>query len=287
MVNQPNRQQETLAQAIHRRKSIRAYTGEPLAAEHLAMLKGIAKSAPRLTNTPVRFAFITDKNQIDRIFVGIMGNYGKVKHAPVLLVGLAGPGSHSLESLGFTMEYLILEATRHNLGTCWISGMFSQKNVVETVTLEPGEEVLAVSPLGYPAGSGGGKLLKSLAGSEKRKPLKDIVFAGQWQGDAQALLDSRADLARIAEAVRWAPSAMNRQPWRLILTETAAFLLSTSKKSGLDNGIAMAHWAIAAHEEGIPGQWELGAERNDWREQLKLPGNITWVGRYPLAGHPG
>lgn len=283
MVNQPNRHQETLTQAIHRRKSIRSYSGAPLAPEHLGMLKGIAKNAPRLTDTPVRFAFVEDESQVDHILVGILGGYGKVKNAPALLVGIVGPGSHPAESLGFTMEYLILEATRHSIGTCWVSGTFRRKDVVEIVHSKAGEQVLAVSPLGYAVGAGGGELIKSIVGAKKRKPLKDIVFAGHWLGDSQSLLDTQAHLKRIVEAVRWAPSALNRQPWRLILTEKAAVLASVSKNSGLDNGIAMAHWAIAAHEEGIPGKWELAPSRDAWQERLQLPGNVTLVGVYPLS----
>ncbi len=282
MVNQPNRHQETLAQAIFRRKSIRSYTGQPLAAEHLAMLKGIARSAPRLTDTPVRFAFVEDPKQVDHVFVGILGSYGKIKNAPALLVGIAGPGDRMEESLGFTMEYMVLEATRHNIGTCWVSGMFRRRNVAEIVPLHEGEKVLAVSPLGYPAGAGGGGLLKSLAGSARRKDVFDIVFAERWQGDAHPMLEARPDLLRAVEAVRWAPSAMNRQPWRLILTDAAAVLTSVSKSSGLDNGIAMAHWAIAAHEEGLPGTWDVNPNRADWQPRLHLPDGVTLVGVYPL-----
>lgn len=282
MVNQLNRHQETLAQAIFRRKSIRSYTGEPLAAEHLTMLKGVAQSAPRLTDTPIRFAFVEDPKQVDHVFVGILGNYGKIKNAPALLVGISGAGDHMGESLGFSMEYIVLEATRHNIGACWVSGMFRRKNVADIVPLRDGETVLAVSPLGYPAGAGGGGLLKSLAGSAKRKSVLDIVFAERWQGDAHPVLEARPDLQRVVEAVRWAPSAMNRQPWRLVLTDTAAVLISVSKRSGLDNGIAMAHWAIAAHEEGLPGRWEVNPNRAEWQPRLQLPDSVTLVGVYAL-----
>lgn len=283
MANLPNRHQETLTQAIHRRRSVRSYSGAPLAPEHLDMLKGIARHAPRLTDTSVRFAFVEDRAAVDLILVGILGDCGKVKDAPALIVGIVGPGAHPAESLGFTMEYLVLEATRHNIGACWISDTFNRKSVVERVPLQAGEQALVVSPLGYPAGSGSRSLFGLPGSARKRKLLQDIVFADRWLGDSRSLLDTQVDLRRIAEAVRWAPSARNRQPWRLILMKDAAVLVSISKNSGLDNGIAMAHWAIAAHEEGFRGQWELAPSRDVWQERLQLPDHVTLVGVYPLG----
>jgi nitroreductase len=281
--NQTNLCPATLAEAIQRRTSIRSYTGAPLAEEHLSVLKDMAQTAPRLTNTPVRFVFVEDEGRIDRILVGLLGRYGKIKNPPALVAGIAGPGSYVEESLGFTMQHLILEATRHSIGTCWVSGMFKRKDAAEAAHLAPGEQVLAVSPLGYAAGSGGGELLKSLVGSKKRKSLEDIVYVDRWLGKSPTYLAVDVQLKRIAEAMRWAPSAVNRQPWRLILTETAAVLASVSRDSGLDNGIAMAHWTIAAHEEGLDGRWELELDRNEWRRRLQFPNHATLVGVYPLS----
>jgi nitroreductase len=283
MVHQPNRPRMSLTETIHRRTSIRTYTGEPLAPEHLTLLQGVAKHAPRLTQTPVRFGFIEGRAQVEHILKGIVGNYGKVQGAPALIVGISGQGPYPQESLGFAMEHLILEATRQNIGTCWNSGMFDSKHAEEQVSLEPGEQILAVSPVGYPAPSGQDKLLKTLVMAKKRKALKDIIYADSWRGNAQTVLDSRPGIESIAEAVRWAPSATNRQPWRMILTAKTVVLTSTRRNSGLDNGIAMAHWYIAAHEEGLPGNWDLEPDRAALRKTLSIPDNIALVGVYPIA----
>jgi len=283
MVRQTRQPQTSLTEAIRLRTSVRAYTGEPLAPEHLTMLKGVARTAPRLTDTPVRFAFVEDPEKVKYILRVIIGNYGKAKDVPLLMIGITGEGPLPHESLGYAMEYIILEATRHNIGTCWNSGTFNRKHLVQEVSLSAGEEVPAVSPIGYPLPSGGKDFVKSLVGAKKRKPLTDIVFADQWANDARPLLDNRPDLQRIAEAVRWAPSGMNRQPWRLILTDTSVVLTSVSKNGGLDSGIAAAHWAIAAHEEGIPGTWDVNPDRDALKQSLRLPDQVKLVGVYPLA----
>ena len=282
MVDQTKQPFISLAEAIQKRSSIRAYTGEPLAAEHLALLKGIASNIPRLTDTSVRFEFLEGIERVERILTGLIGSYGKVKGAPVLIAGIAGAGPFQAESLGFSMEHLILEAARQSIGTCWISGTFDRQRVKDEISLAGGEEVLAVSPAGYAAPSRSAAFVKVLVGSNKRKPLSQIVFADAWGNSAEGLLTGRIDLQRAAEAVRWAPSAVNQQPWRLILTLSAAVLASVKPKNGLDNGIALAHWLIAARHEGLDGAWDLNPDHEALRKSLKLPAKAEVVGVYPL-----
>jgi nitroreductase len=70
------------------------------------------------------------------------------------------------------------------------------------------------------------------------------------------------------EAVRLAPSAKNRQPWRIVrdlegryrlyLKEDKFYnrVLGKIKMQHLDMGIAMAHFELAAREQGIDGRWD-------------------------------
>ena len=65
------------------------------------------------------------------------------------------------------------------------------------------------------------------------------------------------------EAVRLAPSAVNRQPWGfqvepdaiIISVRTGGSEFNVSKR--LDCGIAMLHLEVAAAAYGISGKWEL------------------------------
>ena len=273
----------TLAAAIHKRTSVRAYTGQPLSADHRAALENAAESAPRLAGAAVRFTFVTEPAQVNRLLRGLVGNYGKVKDAPALLLGIAQQGPYAAQGLGFTMEHLVLEATRCGIGTCWNSGMFDRRLAAEIARLAPDENVLAVSPLGYAAPGKENGLVKSLVGANKRKALRDIVYAGQWGSDSTAYLDSHPRHRHIAEAVRWAPSAMNRQPWRLIFTASMLVLVSVAANSALDDGIALAHVSISAQEQGMPGTWELDIDRAALRASLQLPPPAHPTGSYPLA----
>ena len=132
------------------------------------MLKGLGRTAPRLGDRPVRFAFIEGVAQTEAILTGLIGSYGKTKGAPALLVGIVKSGPLAHESLAFTMEYLILEATRHNIGSCWISGTFDRQRLAGELTLADGEEIPVVAPVGYPAAQPGLRPISHSKGSRIR-----------------------------------------------------------------------------------------------------------------------
>jgi nitroreductase len=122
-----------------------------------------------------------------------------------------------------------------------------------------------------------------MARSSTRKPLEEIFF---WQHHGASLPASIVDderLARILEASRWAPSWMNKQPWRFILTgrEILVYKMKHQQREGkdyhlLDCGIAMSHLHLAARAAGMEGRWELG--------KFNIPGvsDAESIGRYLL-----
>ena len=67
--------------------------------------------------------------------------------------------------------------------------------------------------------------------------------------------------------VRLAPSAVNKQPWRLILDgkKVHFFLKRTMGFESMfkmdlqriDMGIAMCHFELAANEVGVDGKWKV------------------------------
>jgi hypothetical protein len=74
--------------------------------------------------------------------------------------------------------------------------------------------------------------------------------------------------SKVLEMVRWAPSASNRQPWRIILDRSRrAFHFFLQRTAGypspgadlqrLDMGIAMCHFELSARELGVDGHWEV------------------------------
>ena len=74
-----------------------------------------------------------------------------------------GPAPDDVQAAaGYLGEAFILEATRLGLGTCWIAGSFDKDGAADLADLAPGEQVIAVAPLGYPTQrpAGGERLLR-------------------------------------------------------------------------------------------------------------------------------
>ncbi len=195
----------------------------------------------------------------ESIFKGALGAFGKVKDAPAYMAVIASTRQPAFqETAGYTAEGLILEATSMGLSTCWVAGFFNPSAVAKQIPLHSGERILAVSPMGFSAGEKTleEKVLSRFARSYQRIPLTrfvtgiDVSHCPDWMADA-------------IEAVRLAPSAVNRQPWRLhIESDSVIFTVSSglsdfyvSKR--LDCGIALLHFDVAARFHGIFGRWEL------------------------------
>ena len=95
--------------------------------------------------------------------------------------------------------------------------------------------------------------------ADSRAAFQSLFFDG---GFDKPLTPERAGaLAQPLELVRWAPSAVNKQPWRAVAVENAVhFYLKHAKgfvsdavgdMQKVDLGIALCHFALAAEENGL------------------------------------
>jgi nitroreductase len=196
---------------------------------------------------------------VETIFKGALGTYGKVKDAPAYMAIIADSRKPNYQEVaGYTAEGLILEATSMGLSTCWVAGFFNPYAAAKQFPLQSGERILAVSPLGYSSETQTfeEKILSGFAHIQKRLPLAKMVSGLEpsrypgWLPDA-------------LEAVRLAPSAMNRQPWRIyiesnsVLFSTSGGLTDFNVSKRLDCGIAMLHFEVAARFRSVIGKWEF------------------------------
>lgn len=242
--------------AIFARHSVRTYDGTPLSPDDASSLAGLRPE--RLGAAGVRHVLIQGADALERIMRGLVGSYGRIAGAPALVAMIAqkhDPGHAS--ALGYLGQQVVLEAVSRGLSTCWVAGAFRRAAVGEFTELAEGEEVLCISPIGHAAETSGLRRLHDASlrwmtpGRGKRKPLDEIV-----RGEA-----AEPWLRATLEAARWAPSAVNMQPWRFTVLDDRRVQLDSpgglDSKQALDCGIAMANFAIAARAQGAPGAWEL------------------------------
>ena len=195
-----------------------------------------------------------------------LGTYGVIKNARLFLAGKVKKSFKAVEDYGYCMESLILKSTALGLGTCWLAGTFSAGGFARAVNLQKNELLPAISPIGYPAHrkSLTEKIFRLTSRSDRRKPWPLIFFAGNFSTPLSPRQAGKYSAA--LENVRLAPSACNRQPWRILLDEGGnAFHFYLQRAFGyklrnvyiqdLDMGIAMNHFELTLHELKISGHW--------------------------------
>jgi len=214
-----------------------------------------------------------------------MGTYGVIKNAWMFLVGTIKNGRMAMEDYGYCKEILILKATSLGLGTCWLGGTFKASEFARAVDLQEDQILPTVSPIGYPAEERSltEKIMRRVAGSDHRKPWPDIFFANDF-----ATPLTRPQAGKYSEALenlRLAPSASNKQPWRILLDtgkNTFHFYLSRSfgynllrgiSLRDIDLGIAMSHFEITAREQGLAGIWQVDTNAT---KETSLDYIVSW-----------
>lgn len=255
------------------RCSIRDYAAEPIAPHIRTELEEACRSLSRGPfGTECRFQ-IVERSRVGLRGSAALGTYGMIRGSQEYLVGAARRSTTYLEDYGFLFEQLILKATDLGLSTCWLGGTFNRSGFAHAIALGKVEILPAVSPVGYAARrrSGRDRFIRWFASSKRRKAWEQLFFDGEL---SLPLTQAQAgEFALALEMVRLAPSASNRQPWR-ILRRQGAFHLFLQRTPGyrrltgldlqrLDMGIAMAHFALILEELQIPGRW-LRAEPAQW-----------------------
>jgi len=260
-----------IIETIKNRKSCRTYSDRVIEPEKLAELKQFLASN---TKTPfgskVRFQLI-DFNEIKtRELKKNLTTYGVIKGARLFIAGTVEKQPKAMEDYGYCMERNVLKATSMGLGTCWLGGTFKRSGFAGKISINEGELLPAISPVGYlrDKRSVVDRVFRYVAASDKRKPWNELFYLN----DTDNFLDDR-NFGRFnvpLECVRLAPSASNKQPWRIILgkgQDTVHLYLKRTPGYGkigkdielqnVDMGIAMCHFELSAKALGLQGNWSV------------------------------
>lgn len=200
-----------LWQALEQRRSIRKYRADAVPGETLVKLADAARLAPNNGNAqPWDFVFVTDgklKHEVvscileaNRHYWGkartdamegekldrAVSVYAEMENAPALVLVCLHTRTYRMhqeyhlwndawnhQSLGAAFENFILAAVNEGLGTCWIGTAAWQQVVLKSLLGIPEDiQVIAVSPVGYPAES---------PKARPRIPVEEIVHFNGWQ----------------------------------------------------------------------------------------------------------
>lgn len=267
-----------LESLVRNRRSVRTYDGRELDTQDLEKLSAFMEQIENPYGIPVTFKLLDAKKEGlkcpvvsgTNLYVG-----AKVQHAP-----------HAEEAFGYSFEKLVLYAQSLGIGTVWIGGTMDRAAFSRAMELGEGERMPCVSPLGYPAKKMSMRetVMRKAAKADHRAPFGTLFFDGSF---AHPLTEEKAgELAKALEMVRWAPSAVNKQPWRAVVGDNAVhFYLKHSKgfvsdavgdMQKIDLGIALCHFALAAGESGLSVRFVI----ND--PKLETDADTDYIASYSL-----
>ena len=109
-------------EALRTRRSIRAYTAEAVARNVIEEMVDCARLAATARNDqPWEFVVVTEREALGRI--AGLADYGKfIADAAACVVVLCKDTKYYLEDGSAASQNMLLAATAHGLGACWVAG---------------------------------------------------------------------------------------------------------------------------------------------------------------------
>ena len=233
---------------IRHRRSVRTFDGTLLRPEDAEKLLLFAESITTPYGISITWKLLNAKvdGLSSPVIVGT-DTYiaGKLRRQP-----------HAEEAFGYAFEKLVLYAESLGIGTTWIAGTMDRPAFEKAMELKADEVMPCVSPLGYPAKrmSLREMMMRKGVKADSRFDFSELFFDGSFEKP----LSENTSMLEALEMVRWAPSAVNRQPWRAVIDGKQAHFYEKKSKGYVDAtgwdlqkvdlGIALYHFACAFDE---------------------------------------
>lgn len=246
---------------VTERRSVRTFVEHSFQDEDLEVFEAYLEELGNPFSHPVTFRFI--HKELDAKGEKL-GTYGVIKGADYFIGAATQPGDYALEALGYSFEKLVLAAADDGYGTCWLGGTFNRGGFAKSMELQEDDLFPCISPVGRPKEkrSFGDSLARFIAKSDQRKPFEELFFQHDFQ---QPMTKAQAGSYGFPlEMLRLAPSAANKQPWRVV-KEGSLYHFYEARTLGehqpgvdlqkVDIGIGLCHFHLAVKERGLEGDF--------------------------------
>ncbi len=220
----------TIQEAIRARHSVRKYTGQPIEAAKVEVLRSELDKANAESGLNIQLVLEEPKSFSSGIWK--YGQFSGVKNYFVM----AGPkGKDAEEKIGYYGEKMVILAQMLGLNTCWVG--LTYKKIPGTYELRGTDVVHCVIALGYGANQG------------VQHPLKDVGRFYESDGPAPEWFLKGLEMALLA------PTAVNQQKFKFILYSggkvEARPQPSIYGYTMIDLGIVKYHFEVGAGKENF------------------------------------
>lgn len=176
-------------EAIRRRRSVRAYSNQPIRREVMDRMRQALRSAPSACNyQPWHFVIVSDE-ELRREIAKAANGQSWMAAAPITVVacglpglaykGMGGHGNSADIDVAIALDHLTLAAVGDGLGTCWI-GAFAEPQIKRLLGVPRSVKVVAMTPLGYPTSANLNRPMEET----QRKPAAEVFSTDRYDGPA-------------------------------------------------------------------------------------------------------
>lgn len=251
-------------ETVEKRKSIRTYLDKPLGKEEREKISAYIdylSSAASPFDEKIRIRLFDVNREISS---KDLGTYGVIKNAKTYLGVACEKSPTAMEAVGYTFEKLVLYAESIGLGTCWLGGTFNRGEFARAMQIESHEFFPIASPIGYaaPKNHTVNRIMRMAIKADKRKDRSELFFDGDFSVPLSK--EAAGEWEYPLEMVRLAPSAANKQPWRIVRQGNVWHFFEKKEMSSsendiqrLDVGIALCHFELAAKEKNLKGEMKV------------------------------
>lgn len=262
---------------VKTRRSVRSFDGNGIEPQLLNELKSYAEESTNPYDIKVRFEFLdAAANGLSSPVITGEKNYVSAVVSKV---------DHAEEAYGYSFQKLLMKAHELGLGTVWIGGTMPREKFEKASDLKNDEIMPCVSPLGVAAKKMSVKesLMRKGVKADSRMKFEELFFVGDFSKPLDERYANENGLFDDLEAVRLAPSAVNKQPWRIVVDGKKAHFFEKHDKGYLtpsydlqkiDVGIALYNFEAQMLEECRTPV--LSVEK----PSFKVPEGIDYIATY-------
>ena len=283
---------QPVSDLIRQRRSCRTFSAAAINSGQWQQIRGYFETISVPFANHVRLD-VVDGEQVKSDNFFSTGTYGMIKGARFYIAGIiAKHADRGWEDAGFALEAATLKCTDLGLGACWIGGVFDRKRFGRQLGLRPDEILPAVVAVGHAAEKASFRdlIVRRGAHGDQRKPPGQLFFKGSLSLPLN--YSEWPEFREVLENVRLAPSASNKQPWRIIvngsrfhffLDRDRAYrrLMPAADLQRMDMGIAMCHFQLSAREAGWKGKWQMNQPAIP-----VIPDNFEYIVSYQRTSQP-
>lgn len=234
---------------ILRRQTTRSFMDEVKDFKDYERIQKMLKDVIILPFHPViKVSFIEAEDELRRSILK-HADYGRIKGSPQVLAFYGRASKKSFLNLGYYLSYLTLKATKMDFATAILGGDFTEE-LQSFLRIEEDQVVPILLCIGRPDK----ETKKDMKVDRKR--FEEIHFQRSLDYSMTQEVDEHLKVAM--NAMRYAPSSENQQPWRTIIEgSTLHFYLNgdvhedTNLKDYIDMGLALHHLIYQLESYGI------------------------------------